>query len=48
VKKCDRCGDYFMDHTEFKEIKEEGLVCEFCIEEDEIMAEDDDESDENE
>ena len=37
---CDRCRDIILDEMEYEEIEGEGIVCEYCIEEEEIMKED--------
>ena len=36
---CDRCGLSFFDYEGYEEIEGEGIVCSYCIEEEELEKE---------
>lgn len=40
MRNCDRCGLDFFEYIGYEEIEEEGIVCGYCIDEEEIMKED--------
>ena len=42
---CDCCGDPILDYVGYEKIEDEGTVCEYCLEEEEIMNEDLDNTD---
>lgn len=33
---CDRCGLDFFDYEGYEEIKDEGIVCSYCIDEEDL------------